>query len=99
VNKLQEIKNKRSLDEDGWNSYLNVSIEEIDWVIDELERANEDLRVHVQENKSLSVNNDLLIKEIERLREDIRFLHNRKKINDDITRELVALNDLRIKLY
>jgi glutamine phosphoribosylpyrophosphate amidotransferase len=38
---LQEIERKIFKDEDGWNNYMNVSIEEMDWLIAEVRRLNE----------------------------------------------------------
>jgi predicted translin family RNA/ssDNA-binding protein len=37
MNKLQEIKSKIFKDKDGWNNYMNVSIEEMDWIFEQIE--------------------------------------------------------------
>jgi hypothetical protein len=52
-NELQEIERKVFKDEDGWNNYMNVSIEEMDWLISEVRRLNEvnEALLEMDENK------------------------------------------------
>lgn len=40
MNKLIEIKDKIVKDERGFSSYLNVSVEEMDWLVEQVEKLN-----------------------------------------------------------
>lgn len=40
MNKLSEIKNKIVKDEHGLSNYLNVSVEEMDWLVEQVEKQN-----------------------------------------------------------
>lgn len=40
MDKLIEIKNKIVKDEHGLSNYLNVSVEEMDWLVEQVEKLN-----------------------------------------------------------
>lgn len=40
MNKLNEIKDKIVKDECGFSNYLNVSVEEMDWLVEQVEKLN-----------------------------------------------------------